>query len=77
MLPLYNEVVPDQEEDKSVSQTFLKQINNDGNYRNIINSNNTNINPLTIAVGNKNILSSKSKEIQPYFHKRHYSLNGN
>ncbi|CAF0807216.1 unnamed protein product [Adineta steineri] len=69
MLPLYNEVVPDQEEDKSVSQTFLKQINNDGNYRNIINSNNTNINPLTIAVGNKNILSSKSKEIQPYFHK--------
>ncbi|CAF3715418.1 unnamed protein product, partial [Adineta steineri] len=68
MLPLHDQVVQDQEEDKSVSQTFLQQINNDGNYQNIANSNNTNINPLIITVENKNILSSKSKEIQPSFH---------
>ncbi|CAF0837408.1 unnamed protein product [Adineta steineri] len=68
MLPLHDQVVQDQEEDKSVSQTFLQQINNDGNYQNIVNSNNTNINPLIITIENKNLLSSKSKEIQPSFH---------
>ncbi|CAF0711831.1 unnamed protein product [Adineta steineri] len=67
MRPLHDQVFEDQE-DKGVSQTLLKQTNNCSDYQKIITSNNTNINPVTINVQDKNSLSSKSKEIQPYFY---------
>ncbi|CAF0718852.1 unnamed protein product [Adineta steineri] len=67
MPPLHDEVFEDQE-DKSVSRTLLQQTNNYSNHQKFITSNNTNINPVTTNVQNKNSLSSKCKEIQSYFY---------
>ena len=81
--PLNEEVVQDQDDNRSVSQTceypllsssshvdwrsacwslVLPKVNTYRSYNKIINSNNTNINPVTITVDNQKVLRSPSKE---------------
>ncbi|CAF1109626.1 unnamed protein product [Adineta ricciae] len=59
MPPLNEEVIHDQEDGSSTTCNLLQQINTYGNYNKIINSSNTNINPVTINVDNQQFLSSK------------------
>ncbi|CAF0884255.1 unnamed protein product [Adineta ricciae] len=60
MPPLNEEVIQDQEDDNSAAYNLLQQINAYGSFNKIINSSNTNINPVTITVDDQKIVSIKS-----------------
>ncbi|CAF3974863.1 unnamed protein product [Rotaria sordida] len=69
MIPSFIDQVIMDQEDKNSTQTFFhnqKKKNSSQNHK-IINSNNTNINPLTITIDNKKILSSSSKQNQSFY----------
>ncbi|UJR29315.1 hypothetical protein I4U23_010528 [Adineta vaga] len=67
MPPLSEEVMMDQDFDKSASVNLLGQTSSFGNYNQIINTTSTNINPVTITVDNGESSSSKSKENRLFY----------
>ncbi|CAF3112410.1 unnamed protein product [Rotaria socialis] len=67
MPSLIDQVILDQEDRNSTQTFFLSQTNSCSKNNKIINSNNTNINPLTITIDNKKILSAQSKRNQLFY----------